>query len=199
MQHRIIVADTLAGVPVADAQRHWREQHTAVYAPAPSLLGYVQNRPLEEEWERLGSRSICSETWFADQASERASFASDYYRDVVMPDESRFIDRSSAWMGRFLTEPARGHGRARYRVLALGAASLDASDADVLELDRAPWSGGMASLASVWLDDRDRALALARGAGTFAFAAEPVLVVPPPGSHERRSARAEPGSAGEQR
>ena len=52
MQHRIIVVDTLARVAAADAQRHWRERHPAVYAPAPLLLGYVQNRPLEEEWER---------------------------------------------------------------------------------------------------------------------------------------------------
>jgi hypothetical protein len=179
MQHRIIVVDSLAGVPVAGAQRHWRERHPAVYAPAPALLGYVQNRPLEEEWERLGSRSICSETWFADHASERRSFASDYYRDVVMPDEARFLDRSTAWMGRILAGQPGRVGSARYRVLAFGCDTLAAGGADVLEVDRAPWCGGGTRVASLWLDDRRRALELARAAGGFAFAAEPAVVVPP--------------------
>jgi hypothetical protein len=180
MQHRIIVVDTLYGVPAADAQRHWRGRHAGVYQPAPSLLGYVQNRPLEEEWERLGTRSICSETWFADQASERASFASDYYRDVVMPDEERFLDRSSAWPGRVLAEPPGRVGSAAYRVLAFGSRALAEQGADVVEVDRAPWCGGGTYVASLWLDDRSRALELARAATCFAFAAESAVVVAPP-------------------
>ena len=83
MQHRIIVVDTRPGVPVAEAQRHWRERHAAVYLPTPLLAGYVQNRPLEEEWERLGSRSICSETWFADHDAEKNSFASDFMTSAI--------------------------------------------------------------------------------------------------------------------
>ena len=181
MQHRIIVVDTLAGVSAADAQRHWREWHPVVYAPAPSLLGYVQNRPLEEEWERLGARSICSETWFADHASERASFASDYYRDVVMPDEARFLDRSTAWLGRVLVEQPGRVGGARYRVLAFGSDALVGEGAEVVEVDRAPWCGGGTCVTSLWLDDRSRALELARAAAGFAFAAEPAVVVPPRG------------------
>ena len=74
MQHRIIVVETLAEVPVAAAQAHWRDRHAGVYAPTPLLVGYVQNRPLEEEWPRLGLRTICSETWFADRDAERESF-----------------------------------------------------------------------------------------------------------------------------
>jgi hypothetical protein len=181
MQHRVIVVDTPAGLSVADAQRHWRGRHAGVYAPAPLLLGYVQNRPLEEEWERLGARTVCSETWFADHASERASFGSDYYRDVVMPDEAQFLDRASAWMGRIVAEPADGVGGARYRVLAFGSEALAAEGADLLATDRVPWCGGDPCVASLWLDDRGRALELARAAGPFAFAAEPAVVVPPPG------------------
>ena len=178
MQHRIIVVDTVAGVPVADAQHHWRSRHAEVYAPTPLLLGYVQNRPLEEEWERLGTRSICSETWFVDRGSERDSFGSDYYRDVVMPDEARFLDRSSAWFSRVVTEPATPAGSAPYRVLAFGTRAL--GGADVVEVDRTPWGGGEPVVASLWLDDREQALELARSSGAFAFAAEPALVVPPP-------------------
>ena len=66
MQHRIILVETGRGLPVAEAHLHWHERHADVYLPTPLLAGYVQNRPLEEEWERLGNRSICSETWFAD-------------------------------------------------------------------------------------------------------------------------------------
>lgn len=172
MQHRIVVVDTRAGVPVADAQRHWRERHPAVYTPAPNLLGYVQNRPLEEEWGRLGTRSICSETWFRDHAAEKESFASAYYRETVMPDEDAFLDRDSAWMGRVVEEAGWPAGPPRYRVLAFGAVL---AGADVLRIDREP-----SSVSSLWLDDRDRALEVARAAPGLAFAAEPAVFLVPP-------------------
>jgi hypothetical protein len=180
MQHRIIVVETLPEVPVAAAQAHWADRHGVVYAPAPLLLGYVQNRPLEEEWPRLGPRAICSETWFADREAERQSFGSDYYREHVMPDEARFLYRTSAWMGRFVAEQGSPVGSARYRVLAFGADAIPGADADVLEVDRAPWGGGGPTVASLWPDDRARALELARAAPFFAFAAEPAVVVAPP-------------------
>ena len=180
MQHRIIVVETLPEVSVAAAQAHWRDRHVAVYAPAPLLLGYVQNRPLEEEWPRLGLRTICSETWFADRASEQESFGSDYYRDDVMPDEALFLDRTSAWMGRFVGEPEGPVGSARYRVLVFGAEAMPGADVDVLEVVRAPWAGGEPRVLSLWLDDRVLALELARAAPSFAFAAEPAIVVAPP-------------------
>jgi hypothetical protein len=172
MQHRIIVVDTRPGVPVAEAQRHWRERHAAVYLPTPMLAGYVQNRPLEEEWERLGSRSICSETWFADHDAEKASFASDYYRGTVMPDERRFLDRESAWMGRFLADARLPSAPPRFRVLAFG---VTLPGAEGIAVDRHP-----SSIASVWLDDRVAALELARSVDGYAFAAEPALLRVPP-------------------
>ena len=58
MQHRIILVATRAGLPVAEAHLHWHERHADVYLPTPLLAGNAQNRPLEEEWERLGSCSI---------------------------------------------------------------------------------------------------------------------------------------------
>ena len=140
--------------------------------PTPLLAGYVQNRPLEEEWERLGSRSICSETWFADHDAEKNSFASDYYRDTVMPDEHRFLDRESAWMGRFLTDAPLPSSPPRFRVLAFGA-TLPGTEG--IGLDRPP-----SPFASLWLDDRAAALDLARSVDGYAFAAEPaVLRIPP--------------------
>lgn len=181
MQHRIIVVDTVADLPVAHAQLHWRDRHPQVYAPAPLLLGYVQNRPLEEEWQRLGTRSICSETWFADREAERALFASDYYRDVVVPDEAEFLDRDSAWMARVVTEPRGRLGSARYRVLAFGGESLTAEGVGVMDVDRDPWVGDGRRVSSLWLDDRGRALDIARAATSFAFVAEPVVFVTPPG------------------
>ena len=171
-QHRIILVETGPGLPVAEAHRHWHERHADVYLPTPLLAGYVQNRPLAEEWERLGSRSICSETWFADHDAEKASFASEYYRETVMPDERRFLDRESAWMGRFLDEPPWPDPLPRYRVLAFGAELAGGATATV---DRSPLT-----VASLWLDDRDEALALARAVDGHAFAAEPAVLRPPP-------------------
>src|SRR2546430_5176601 len=123
VQHRIFLVSTRPDRSAADAQRYWRERHSRVYGQVPGLAGYVQNRPLEEEWERLGRRTVCSETWFADRESERASFATRYYEDVVVPDETSFLERESAWLGRVVEEPAPGP-RAAYRVLAFGAEAL---------------------------------------------------------------------------
>ena len=180
MQHRIVVVDTLAELPVEAAQRHWRERHPGVYLPAPLLAGYVQNRPLEEEWDRLGTRSICSETWFADHAAERSSFTSDYYRDVVMPDESAFLDRGSAWFARVVSEPGP-QAVERYRVLGFGTEALAGHGAERLPVDRRPWAGGAQWVESLWLGDRARALELARAADGLAFAAEPVVFRDPAG------------------
>ncbi len=180
MQHRIIVVEIRPGLPAGEAHRHWRERHAEVYALAPLLRGYVQNRPLEEEWPRLGARSICSETWFDDREAERESFTSPYYLDVVMPDEETFLERASAWAGRLVAGAPGPPGRARYRVLAFGTDSLPDVDADVLQVDRPTWVGGDAAVASLWLADRERALEIARSASVFAFAAEPAVVVAPP-------------------
>jgi hypothetical protein len=180
MQHRIIVVEIRPGLPAAEAHRHWRERHAEVYALAPLLRGYVQNRPLEEEWPRLGARSICSETWFDDREAERESFTSPYYLDVVMPDEETFLERASAWAGRLVAGTPGLPGRARYRVLAFGTDSLPGADADVLQVDRPTWVGGDTAVASLWLADRERALEIARSTSVFAFAAEPAVVVAPP-------------------
>lgn len=177
LQHRIIVVATAPGLATEAAQAHWRERHAAVYLPTPRLVGYVQNRPLREEWPRLGSRSVCSETWFADREAERASFESPYYQEAVVPDERTFLDRDSAWMGRVTV--GEGFGAARYRVLAFGARELDV-DCTVLEVDREPWSGGDRTVASAWLDDRAQAVEVARAASGFAFAAEPATLLAPP-------------------
>lgn len=48
-------------------------------------------------------------------------------------------------------------------------------DADVVRIEREP-----SSVSSLWLDDRARALELARDAPGFAFAAEPKVFRPPP-------------------
>ena len=97
-----------------------------------------------------------------------------------MPDEATFLDRATAWMGRFVGEPESPVGRGRYRVLAFGADAIPGADAEVLEVDREPWAGGGPRVLSLWLDDRARALELARAAPSFAFAAEPAIVVAPP-------------------
>ena len=65
-------------------------------------------------------------------------------------------------------------------MLAFGADAIPGAEADVLEVDREPWAGGGPRVLSLWLDDRARALELARATPSFAFAAEPAVVVAPP-------------------
>ena len=196
MQHRIILVDTRPASPSPRRTGTGTSGTRTSTSPTPLLAGYVQNRPLEEEWERLGSRSICSETWFADHDAEKASFASDYYRDdrharrAALPRPRERVDgplpRRAA-----VARPAR-------RATACsrsGQSSAGASDATV---DRPP-----VTVASVWLDDRDEALALARAVDGHAFAAEPAVLRLPSGrvawassSSSRRRSPSGPSTSG---
>ena len=98
-----------------------------------------------------------------------------------MPDEALFLDRTSAWMGRFVGEPEGPVLGARGIACSCSERRrCPAPHVDVLEVDRAPWAGGEPRVLSLWLDDRALALELARAAPSFAFAAEPAIVVAPP-------------------
>lgn len=181
MVHRLFLVRTRPDLDRAAAQAHWRESHAPLFGANPGLRGYVQDRPLEEDWERLPFQA-CSETWFDDLFAERAAFASDYYRERVVADEERFLDRATAWRGRVVgvngvAAPATG----RYRVLVFGARAIPgAGPVAVLHLDRPVPGDGPPRVLSAWTDDRAEARSLAERAGGLAFAAEPALVVAPP-------------------
>ena len=141
MQHRIILVETLPrpsrrrGAPaLARAPRGRLPPDPAArrLRPEPPARGGVA--------ERLGSRSICSETWFADHDAEKASFASDYYRD----------DRHARRGGASSTARARGwaasstsrRGPTRCRATACSPSEQSSRAERRATVDRPPADGG---------------------------------------------------------
>jgi uncharacterized protein (TIGR02118 family) len=179
--HRIFLVRTRADLGTVRAQEHWRGRHAGVFGRNPGLLGYVQDRPLAEDWPELEYQA-CSETWFDSEEAERAAFRSSYYQGVVVPDESAFLDRGSAWRGRVVRVDLVADGpREPYRVLAFGASRLpEAGRVAVLYLDREPPAGGPLQVFSAWLPDRAQARELATSSDGLAFAVEPFSVLAPP-------------------
>jgi hypothetical protein len=96
MQHRILMSPVAEGVSLAGAHRHWREQHSQIVPGIDGINGYVQNRPLPEWWEQIPVL-VCAESWFPSADAEKGAYASQYYCDVIAPDEARFIARDRAW------------------------------------------------------------------------------------------------------
>jgi hypothetical protein len=164
MVHRIFVVPGAPRVGSEVIRRQWTGGHPELFTRTPGLAGYVQNRPLPEEWHRLGV-FVCAETWFADRQAERAAYASDHYREVVAADEARFLDRDAVWSAR-VAGPVSLERRSRYRVLVFGDGPLTLSR---------PAPGGGHGLDVRWFDDRAAALDHAAAAPGLAIATEPAV------------------------
>lgn len=195
LQHRIYLGRPHTGADCADLERagwHWRHRHSRVVRDMPLLNGYVQNRPLEEWWGRMPFL-VCAETWFASREDEHASYASDYYRDVIAVDERNVIPPEGAWNSSVeRIEELRPGERAAFRVLGFGQELPgEVGDAftrvELLHVRR-PTPDGAPHVFSAWTDDRDAAVALARGLDGLAFACEAAaIVVPDVDGWERRA------------
>lgn len=179
-RHRIFLVPPL-GRDVAAERGHWEERHGLVFGRTPGLLGYRQNRPVAEQW-RDGTARFCSETWFADREEERAAYRSDYYRDVVTPDESGFLDRDAAWSAVVVADGSRLSGPSTAdRLIWFGADPPAGPRWQVLELDRPVPPPGIGTAAYVATLDRDLdGLPLIEADGPVALMCRPVDLVRPP-------------------
>jgi hypothetical protein len=174
------------GASFAGAHRHWREQHAQIVPDIAGINGYVQNRPLPEWWERVPVL-VCAESWFPSPDAEKAAYASEYYGDVIVPDEERFIARDRAWHSLISGGDLLVDGpRASLRVLGFGSGPRAAGElggwdrVEILHLRRDPPDGGEPLLLSAWTDDSERASALASGLEGVAFVTAPEVIVEPP-------------------
>lgn len=185
LQHRIFLAPAKPAVSWSEAQAHWRTNHETIMLELPGLLGYVQNRPIEESWIHLRYLA-CSETWFATRESEATAYASDWYREQIAVDEARMFGRDDAWSSAVLgVETLKAGATGSHRVLAFGAAperldcALFDGRAEVLRLHRAPPEGGEPTVVSVWTDHPALARRLTQTLGGLAFVCEPAASLPP--------------------
>ena len=89
------------GLSVADFQRHWLEAHGPLIAQTPELsrhvLRYEQNHRLEEDYGRTDVCGFDGATvqWLESMRSFGAFVREPAYRELIAPDERRFIDPES--------------------------------------------------------------------------------------------------------
>jgi hypothetical protein len=185
-QHRISLAPAKPGLAIADVHDHWRTHHAQLVLGLDGLVGYVQNRALPEWWPHLGFIA-CPETWFEDRDSERAAFASDYYRDELVPDEERTLARGDVWSSPVTAVEELHPGTpAGLRVLAFGGAAANLEGvlldgrAEVLHLGRPAPGTTDPRVVSVFAGDEANARHLALRLGGVAFVAEAAVLRTPP-------------------
>lgn len=187
-QHRIYLGPPRPGLAMDDIQRHWIEKHSEIVKDMPRLGGYVQNRPVAGSL-RESPFAVCAETWFASRGDERASFGSEYFRDVISPDErDHLIDQEASWNSAVeRTELLVEGDRSAVRLLVFGAdrwagpSSPQAGRIEVLRLRRsAPFDAGPAVL-SAWFDDEAEAERIRGRYDRLALVTRPAAVVAPPG------------------
>ncbi len=186
LQHRLYVGPPVAGRPLDELSAYWHHEHRKVAPGLPELLGYVQNRPLPGWLERIPYLT-CAETWYASFEAEHRSYASNYYRDVVVPDEERFIDRAGSWHSPVTaTRVLRDGPRSSLRVLAIGGdverlgEPVSGDRLELLDLHRDPPVAGPKVVVSLWTDDALLADVAAAQLGGIAFVTRPVPIVDPP-------------------
>lgn len=75
---------------------HWLTRHPRlVLGHLEGLVRYVQNHPLSEWRAARSGYDAVLELWFDSADAIRRNAESPYMRDVLRPDEERFVDRAS--------------------------------------------------------------------------------------------------------
>ncbi|WP_253194967.1 EthD domain-containing protein [Streptomyces sp. MP131-18] len=78
---------------------HHRNRHAPLFTSIPEARQYVKryavSHPIPAEGYPGPAYDGLTEIWFESWADHDAFFASDNYRELVHPDESKFIDMNS--------------------------------------------------------------------------------------------------------
>ncbi|MDQ2622769.1 MAG: EthD domain-containing protein [Actinomycetota bacterium] len=186
VQHRIYLGPPREGLAMDDIQRHWIENHSEIVKKMPLLGGYVQNRPVEATL-RDSKFAVCVETWFASRADEQTSYSSEYYLNVISPDErDNIIEQASSWNSAVADTGMIADGdRSGFRLLVFGAdtwpdaTSPSAGRTEVLHLRGSAPFDAPPVIFSVWFEDEDEALKAGAGFTRFSMVTRPTAVVPP--------------------
>ena len=91
------MAPRAAGLSIAEAQTHWRTEHSDLALGVPGMIGYVQDHAVLRDGHPLlpyPGFDVCAETEYEDIESMRAGFASEHYQRTVRADEANLIDGS---------------------------------------------------------------------------------------------------------
>jgi uncharacterized protein (TIGR02118 family) len=78
---------------------HWRDVHGPLFAAQPAskqyVRKYIQNHVTGDKLPGTTASTFdgIAEIWFDDMVGAKAFFASDNYRQIVIPDEESFMDR----------------------------------------------------------------------------------------------------------
>lgn len=94
----IVLLPAREGVSQEAFKTHWKDVHGPLALAAPGskyMKRYVHNYPIAGLSPDNGFAGVV-ECWFEDEEQMRLCTDNDHYRNVIVPDEERFIDWSRA-------------------------------------------------------------------------------------------------------
>ncbi|MFI6700777.1 EthD domain-containing protein [Streptomyces sp. NPDC050509] len=87
------------GMSFEEFVEHHRNRHAPLFTSIPEARQYVKkytvSHPVPAEGYPRPAYDGLTEIWFASWGDHDAFFASDNYKELVNPDEGRFIDMNS--------------------------------------------------------------------------------------------------------
>ncbi|MFE9818486.1 EthD domain-containing protein [Streptomyces sp. NBC_00236] len=95
----VFMINRVAGMTFGEFVAHHRDRHAPLFTSIPEARQYVKkytvSHPVPAGGYPSPSYDGLTEIWFESWADHDAFFASKNYKELVNPDESRFIDRHS--------------------------------------------------------------------------------------------------------
>lgn len=89
----------VAGMTFEEFVEHHRDRHAPLFTSIPEAQHYVKkytvSHPIPAQGYPTPAYDGLTEIWFESWADHDAFFASKNYKELVNPDESRFIDMHS--------------------------------------------------------------------------------------------------------
>lgn len=165
--------------------QHWHRDHAEFVYPVEQVIGYIQNRPVNNHWQWDRFHGV-AELFFDSLESEEQAWESEAWVHGLAPDEHYLLDVENGWSAVVASLQTQRTGqRFDYRVLAFGgdAAQLPdgAGESAVIQLDDAPpVPGASPNVVATFAESQDEAERIAAALGGTALIARAAVLVEPP-------------------
>lgn len=175
-------------VKLDEFHEHWNNAHGEYVMPVTDVVGYVQNRPVDNQWHWDQFHGI-AELFFRSAEGEEAAWGHEAWRGQLAPDEEYMFDVENGFSAIVdSVEEVRAGDVTRTRVLALGG-DVDAlpeypriGAVHRLTLSNAvPVEGGTNQLVSVFTRGRDEAEKVAGFLGGRTVIVDAIQMIRPEG------------------
>ncbi|MHA2787710.1 EthD domain-containing protein [Corynebacterium sp. S7] len=167
---------------------HWNNAHGEFVMPVTDVVGYVQNRPVDNQWHWDQFHGI-AELFFSSPEGEEAAWAHQAWKAKLAPDEEYMFDVENGFSAIVENvEELRAGEVTRTRVLSLGGSvenlpvypRIGATHRITLS-DTVPVESGSNELISVFTRGRDEAEKVAGVLGGRTVIVDAIQMIRPEG------------------